>query len=235
MKAAAVRDKRLIVAELPVPEPGPGEVLVKTLACGICGSDLHALKPAEQFAASYRRAEAPALPPERWRGSTMVFACVGVPGVIDQIMTAAPRGARIVIVGVCMEPDTIHPPRGIGKGAEPAVRARRRPRGVRGDPAPHRGGDDPDGAAGHGHGRRRRRGRRVHGGRVAGAAREDPRRALARRCGRHARRRPASATAATTAAGTHTRRSSALNTRQPHSLKKCAASGETGMGRHGMK
>jgi threonine dehydrogenase-like Zn-dependent dehydrogenase len=26
---------------VPAPEPGPGEVLVKTLACGICGSDLH--------------------------------------------------------------------------------------------------------------------------------------------------------------------------------------------------
>ena len=33
----------------PQPEPGPGEVLVKTLACGICGSDLHALRHAEQF------------------------------------------------------------------------------------------------------------------------------------------------------------------------------------------
>ena len=32
------------MADLPVPEPGPGEVLVKTLACGICGSDLHAAK-----------------------------------------------------------------------------------------------------------------------------------------------------------------------------------------------
>jgi threonine dehydrogenase-like Zn-dependent dehydrogenase len=273
MKAAVVRDKRLIVADIPVPPPGPGEVLVKTLACGICGSDLHALKHAERFFENYRRPDgtriadlgrdivmghefcaeivdygpntdrrlktgtrvcsmpvltrpegrqtigysndhpggyaeymrlsealllevpnglateqaaltepmavglhavnkarleprdaplvigcgpvglaviaalrlrglrpivaadfsprrrelavavgaddvidpAPALPAERWRAATVIFECVGVPGVIDQIMQGAPRGARVVIVGVCMEPDTIHPLRGISK------------------------------------------------------------------------------------------------------------------------
>ena len=56
MRAAVMRDKRLVVADLPRPEPGPGEVLVKTLACGICGSDLHALRHAEQFVAASRRA-----------------------------------------------------------------------------------------------------------------------------------------------------------------------------------
>jgi threonine dehydrogenase-like Zn-dependent dehydrogenase len=35
--------------------------------------------------------------------------------VLDQAMAAAPRGTRIVVVGVCMEPDTIHPLIGIGK------------------------------------------------------------------------------------------------------------------------
>jgi len=56
MRAAVMRDRPLVVAALPVPEPGPGEVLVKTLACGICGSDLHALKHADQFVAASRRA-----------------------------------------------------------------------------------------------------------------------------------------------------------------------------------
>jgi threonine dehydrogenase-like Zn-dependent dehydrogenase len=45
----------------------------------------------------------------------VVFECVGVPGVLDQVMAAAPRGTRIVVVGVCMEPDTIHPLIGIVK------------------------------------------------------------------------------------------------------------------------
>jgi len=273
MKAAVVRDKRLIVADVPDPAPGPGEVLVKTLACGICGSDLHALKHADRFAEAYVRADGTrifdfsrdmvmghefcaeivdygpktdrrlpvgtrvcsmpvllrgegrqtigysndhpggyaeymrlteslllAVPnglatehaaltepmavgvhavnkarlvpgdtalvvgcgpvglaviaalrvrgvhpivaadfsprrrelavllgadvvvdpketalAERWRATTVAIACVGVPGVIDQMMVSAPRGARIVVVGVCMEPDTIHPLRGISK------------------------------------------------------------------------------------------------------------------------
>src|SRR6185503_11065758 len=58
MRAAVMRDKRLVAADLPRPDPGPGEVLVKTLACGICGSDLHALRHAEQFVESQRRAGA---------------------------------------------------------------------------------------------------------------------------------------------------------------------------------
>ena len=49
MRAAVMRNKKLVVADIPVPEPGPGEVIVKTLACGICGSDLHALKHAEKM------------------------------------------------------------------------------------------------------------------------------------------------------------------------------------------
>ena len=49
MRATVMRKKKLVVGDIPTPEPGPGEVLVKTLACGICGSDLHALKHAEKL------------------------------------------------------------------------------------------------------------------------------------------------------------------------------------------
>ena len=278
MRAAVMRDRKLVVADVPLPDPGPGEVLVKTLACGICGSDLHALKHAELFVATARRAGNPRVmdltrdvvmghefcaeivehgqgttralpvgtrvcsrpvlmrdtgpqtigysndhpggyaeymrlsealllpvprelsadhaaltepmavglhavrrggatlqdvplvigcgpvglaviaalrlrdvrpivaadfsprrrelaatlgadvvvdpaatsPWERWREAAgprpaIVFECVGVPGVLDQLMAAAPRNARIVVVGVCMEPDTIFPMLGIVK------------------------------------------------------------------------------------------------------------------------
>ncbi len=33
--------RKLEVQELPVPEPAKGEVLIKVMACGICGSDVH--------------------------------------------------------------------------------------------------------------------------------------------------------------------------------------------------
>jgi threonine dehydrogenase-like Zn-dependent dehydrogenase len=296
VRAAVMRKRTLVVADVPAPEPGPGDVLVRTLACGICGSDLHALRHAERFVETARRggnafvmdlgrdvvmghefcaeivehgpetarrlpvgtrvcsrptlmrptgpqsigysndnpggygeymrlsealllpvpsglatehaaltepmavgvhavakarldtddaplvigcgpvglaviaalrlagvrpivaadfaprrrelavtlgadvvvdpaertpwsswreaavyrdsSRTPALPP--WIAGpavrpAVVFECVGVPGVLDQIMAAAPRGTRIVVVGVCMEPDTIHPLLGIGK------------------------------------------------------------------------------------------------------------------------
>ena len=63
-------------------------------------------------------ARAPALPawmPGPPLRPAVVFECVGVPGVLDQLMAHAPRGTRIVVVGVCMEPDTIHPMLGISK------------------------------------------------------------------------------------------------------------------------
>jgi L-iditol 2-dehydrogenase len=42
MQAAVYRRKReLALEERPVPEPGPGEVLIEVSHCGICGTDLH--------------------------------------------------------------------------------------------------------------------------------------------------------------------------------------------------
>jgi propanol-preferring alcohol dehydrogenase len=44
MKAAVVRafGAPLTIEELPIPKPGPGEVLVKIIASGVCHTDLHA-------------------------------------------------------------------------------------------------------------------------------------------------------------------------------------------------
>jgi threonine dehydrogenase-like Zn-dependent dehydrogenase len=59
MRAAVMRGKRLVVDNIPTPVPGAGEALVKTLACGICGSDLHTLKHAEKLVAASRKSGAP--------------------------------------------------------------------------------------------------------------------------------------------------------------------------------
>lgn len=47
--------------------------------------------------------------------ASVIFECVGVPGMIDQVITAAPLGARVVVVGVCMGADTLHPAIANGK------------------------------------------------------------------------------------------------------------------------
>lgn len=58
MKAVVRRGTRLICEEIADLTPGPGQVLVKTLACGICGSDLHALHHADKLADLGRRSGA---------------------------------------------------------------------------------------------------------------------------------------------------------------------------------
>ncbi|HJR90117.1 MAG TPA: zinc-binding dehydrogenase [Aeromicrobium sp.] len=45
----------------------------------------------------------------------VIFECVGVPGIVDQIIAGAPMMSRVVVVGVCMEPDTLRPSIAINK------------------------------------------------------------------------------------------------------------------------
>ncbi|HKY14493.1 MAG TPA: alcohol dehydrogenase, partial [Microthrixaceae bacterium] len=57
---------------------------------------------------------------DAWRrlGGTrdlVVFEAIGVPGIIDDAMRSAPARARLVVVGVCMQTDSIHPLFGISK------------------------------------------------------------------------------------------------------------------------
>lgn len=39
----------------------------------------------------------------------VVFEAVGVPGIIDEVLLRAKPGTRLVVAGVCMQPDTVHP------------------------------------------------------------------------------------------------------------------------------
>ncbi len=41
--------------------------------------------------------------------NVVIFECIGVPGIIDQVFLSAPRNARIVVVGVCLEMDHSRP------------------------------------------------------------------------------------------------------------------------------
>ena len=55
MRAAVFQDGQIRVETVPDPVPEQGQVLVKTLCCGICGSDLHAAKHTKQFTDLARR------------------------------------------------------------------------------------------------------------------------------------------------------------------------------------
>jgi 2-desacetyl-2-hydroxyethyl bacteriochlorophyllide A dehydrogenase len=39
----------------------------------------------------------------------VVFEAVGVPGIVDDVLRRARPGTRLVVAGVCMQPDTVHP------------------------------------------------------------------------------------------------------------------------------
>jgi threonine dehydrogenase-like Zn-dependent dehydrogenase len=39
----------------------------------------------------------------------VVFEAVGVPGIINDVLRRAAVGTRVVVAGVCMQPDTINP------------------------------------------------------------------------------------------------------------------------------
>jgi threonine dehydrogenase-like Zn-dependent dehydrogenase len=48
-------------------------------------------------------------------GGPVVFECVGVPGILDQVIAGAPIYSRVVVVGVCMGSDRIRPAIAINK------------------------------------------------------------------------------------------------------------------------
>lgn len=52
MKAVVLRDGAMVVDEIDELTPGPGQVLVEPIACGICGSDLHTVDHAHDLVQS---------------------------------------------------------------------------------------------------------------------------------------------------------------------------------------
>src|SRR3984893_19587641 len=64
MQAAVTRGGALVVGEVADPEPGSGHVLVRSLAAGICGSDLHALADFAHFTGLMDSVGVPSLDPK---------------------------------------------------------------------------------------------------------------------------------------------------------------------------
>lgn len=57
----------------------------------------------------------PLLSPDMAAADTVVFDCVGVPGLMETIITGVPSHTRIVVVGACVAADTFVPVRAIEK------------------------------------------------------------------------------------------------------------------------
>ncbi|MDE0134657.1 MAG: hypothetical protein OXM54_07440 [Acidimicrobiaceae bacterium] len=52
MRAAVMRNGRIVVDEVELPEPLDHHAVLETVACGICGTDLRCLHHADQFVAT---------------------------------------------------------------------------------------------------------------------------------------------------------------------------------------
>lgn len=49
------------------------------------------------------------------KNAPVIFEAVGVPGILNEVLRNAPHSSRVVVVGVCMEPDALTPYFGIAK------------------------------------------------------------------------------------------------------------------------
>ena len=110
MRAAVARRGELFVEDVADPVPGPGDVLVAVKACGICGSDLHALRYADELLAITREVGAPiTFDPARdfimgheFTGEVLEFGPMtdGAPVKVGDLVTSLP----IALTPTGMEP-----------------------------------------------------------------------------------------------------------------------------------
>lgn len=109
-----MRGGRLVVDDFPDRPPAPGQVLVEVLACGICGSDLHALEHTEDFVSMSRLAaeEAGPLAPEVMDPTRDVVmgheVCGRVLEVGENVGNSRPDDV-IVTLPIVMDAGGIHP------------------------------------------------------------------------------------------------------------------------------
>ncbi len=104
MRAVVMRNSALVVDTIPDPEPQAGEVLVRTIACGICGSDLHALRHGAELVAAQRDMGAPKVM-DLGRDVVMGHEFAG------EILDYGPGTERVLPVGtpVCSVPILLRP------------------------------------------------------------------------------------------------------------------------------
>ena len=106
MRAAVIRGGELVVGEVPDPTPGSGHVVVRSLAAGICGSDLHASADFAHFTRLMADAGVPTLDPTL----DTVFGHEFCAEVVEHgpgTTGALPVGTRVCSVPVIVGPNGV--------------------------------------------------------------------------------------------------------------------------------
>jgi threonine dehydrogenase-like Zn-dependent dehydrogenase len=114
MQAVVMRDGALVTDEVPDPRPQAGQVVAKVLACGICGSDLHALRHADRMVEMSQHSASPDDPitPALMDPSRDVVMghefCAEVVEVGENVGNSKP-GDIVVSMPIIFDPTGIHP------------------------------------------------------------------------------------------------------------------------------
>ena len=106
MRAMLFKDQQLAIDEMERPRPGPGQVLARVRACGICGSDLHFARYADEMVSAAQNTGGV--------GAGMDLAAGVVMGheFVAEVVEAGPgaeqwaSGTRVVSVPVLADPST---------------------------------------------------------------------------------------------------------------------------------
>ncbi|MGH2583605.1 MAG: zinc-binding dehydrogenase [Dehalococcoidia bacterium] len=100
-----LRGSELTVEEMDRPTPGPGQVLARVRACGICGSDLHFARYADELIAVSRGAD-----PAGWSAMDLERGVVMGHEFVAEVVEAGPGagawtpGTRVASIPVLVDP-----------------------------------------------------------------------------------------------------------------------------------
>ncbi len=107
MRAMVLRKKELTIEEIAPPKPGPGQVLARVRACGICGSDLHAAKYMDDMIAAAQQQRR-----GTWYGRDLDAGIVMGHEFVCEVVEAGPGadewqpGTRVTSMPVLIAPES---------------------------------------------------------------------------------------------------------------------------------
>lgn len=116
MNSIVMQDGSVHLQQVDVPKPAPGQVLVRSLACGICGSDLHIARHTDEVFGVYRKL---GVMSESMDDHTQVMLghefCAEIVEYGDDTQQALPVGSRVTSVPILMSQN------GAGVGVTPGI------------------------------------------------------------------------------------------------------------------